>query len=47
MAYATQADLVPLRLTQKDLAELTVDDPLVDPASVAGQQITASVTSAA
>jgi phage gp36-like protein len=26
MAYATQADLVPLRLTQKDLIELTDDD---------------------
>jgi len=26
MAYATQADLVPLRLTQKDLTELTDDD---------------------
>lgn len=26
MAYATQADLVPLRMTQKDLIELTDDD---------------------
>lgn len=45
MAYATQSDLVPLRLTQKDLTELTVDVPSGDPATDAA--VTASVTSAA
>lgn len=45
MAYATQNDLVPLRLTQKDLTELTVDVPSGDP--VADAAITASITTAA
>lgn len=45
MAYATQGDLVPLRLTQKDLTELTVDNPSGDPATDAAT--TASITSAA
>jgi phage gp36-like protein len=45
MAYATQDDLVPLRLTQKDLSELTVDVPSGDPATDAAT--TATVTSAA
>ena len=45
MAYATQADLVPLRMTQKDLTELTVDVPSGDPATDAAT--TASITSAA
>jgi phage gp36-like protein len=30
MAYATQADLVPLRITNADLAELTSEDSTVD-----------------
>jgi phage gp36-like protein len=51
MAYATQADLVPLRLTQKDLNELTIDDdpgqPPIDPISDVGKQIVAQVTGAA
>lgn len=45
MAYATQADLVPLRMTQKDLTELTVDVPSGN--SVTDAETTASVTSMA
>jgi phage gp36-like protein len=45
MAYAVQGDLVPLRMTQKDLTELTVDVPSGDP--VADAATTASITSAA
>lgn len=45
MPYATQADLVPLRMTQKDLTELTVDVPSGNAATDAAA--TASVTSAA
>lgn len=45
MSYASQADLVPLRLTQKDLTELTVDAPSGDPATDA--QTTALIVSAA
>jgi phage gp36-like protein len=45
MAYATQADLVPLRLTAKDLTELTVDVPSGIPATDAAT--TAAVTAAA
>ncbi len=44
MAYATQDDLVPLRMSQKDLNELTIDDPDVDPTSDAGKKIVASIT---
>lgn len=45
MSYATQDDLVPLRMSQKDLTELTVDVPSGDPDTDAAT--TASVTSAA
>jgi phage gp36-like protein len=45
MAYAVQSDLVPLRLTQKDLFELTVDEPTGIPDT--DNPIMASVTSAA
>lgn len=45
MAYATQADLVPLRMTQKDLTELTVDVPSGNPVTDAAT--TATITSAA
>jgi phage gp36-like protein len=45
MAYAAQSDLVPLRMTQKDLTELTVDVPSGDPTTDAAT--TASITSAA
>jgi phage gp36-like protein len=45
MAYAVQSDMVPLRMTQKDLAELTVDVPSGVPATDAAT--TASITSAA
>lgn len=45
MAYACQADLVPLRMTQKDLTELTVDVPSGNPDTDAA--VTATVTSAA
>lgn len=51
MAYAAQSDLVPLRMTQKDLNELTIDNvpgqPAIDPASSEGLAIVAQVTSAA
>jgi phage gp36-like protein len=51
MAYATQADLVPLRMTQKDLNELCVDNvpgqTPIAPNSEQGQAIVASVTAAA
>jgi len=45
MAYATQANLVPLRMSQKDLTELTVDVPSGNPTTDA--DVTATVTSAA
>jgi phage gp36-like protein len=45
MAYATQGDLVPLRMSQKDLTELTVDTPSGDPATDAAT--TAGITAAA
>jgi phage gp36-like protein len=45
MAYATQAQLCPLRLSQKDLTELTVDVPSGDPATDAAT--TASIVTAA
>lgn len=45
MPYATQNDLVPLRMSQKDLTELTVDVPSGNPATDAAT--TASITSAA
>lgn len=45
MAYATQSDLIPLRMTQKDLTELTVDMPSGNPTADAAT--TASITSAA
>jgi phage gp36-like protein len=45
MPYAVQSDLVPLRMTQKDLTELTVDEPSGNPETDAAT--TASVTSAA
>jgi phage gp36-like protein len=45
MAYAIQADLVPLRMSQKDLTELTVDVPSGVPTTDAAT--TASVTSMA
>ena len=45
MPYATQADLVPLRLSEKDLSELTVDTPSGNPDTDAA--VTASITSAA
>jgi phage gp36-like protein len=45
MAYATQADLVPLRMSQKDLSELTVDVPSGNPVTDAA--VTATITSAA
>jgi phage gp36-like protein len=45
MPYATQADLVPLRMTQKDLFELTVDEPTGVTATDAATM--AAVTSAA
>jgi phage gp36-like protein len=45
VAYAIQADLVPLRMTQKDLTELTVDVPSGNPVTDAAT--TASITSAA
>ena len=45
MAYAAQSDLIPLRMSQKDLTELTVDVPSGDPTTDAA--VTASVTSAA
>ncbi|QNI34531.1 DUF1320 domain-containing protein [Alloacidobacterium dinghuense] len=44
MAYAVQSDLVPLRLTQKDVTELTVDVPSGNPATDAAT--TASLVSA-
>lgn len=51
MAYAAQSDLVPLRLSQKDLNELTIDftpgQPAIDPNSAQGLAIVASITSAA
>lgn len=51
MAYAVQSDLVPLRLTQKDLNELCIDNapgqPAIDPNSQQGLTIVATVTSAA
>lgn len=51
MAYAVQSDLVPLRMSQKDLNELCIDNipgqPVIDPASAQGLAIVASVTSAA
>lgn len=43
MAYATQADLVPLRMSQKDLTELTVDVPSGNPATDAA--VTAQLVS--
>lgn len=43
MAYATQDDLVPLRLTQKDLVELTDDD---DTGDVDADIVTAALTEA-
>ncbi|MGH2344655.1 MAG: gp436 family protein [Chloroflexota bacterium] len=43
MAYATQDDLVPLRLTQKDLIELTDDD---DTGAVNADIVTAALTEA-
>lgn len=45
MPYATQAQLCPLRLSQKDLAELTVDVPSGNPATDAAA--TAAIVSAA
>lgn len=49
MAYATQNDLVPLRMSQKDLSELTVDvpsgAPAVDAATTA-QIVTAALEEA-
>jgi phage gp36-like protein len=45
LAYATQDDLVPLRMTQKDLAEITVDEPSGDDAVDAA--VTASMVSKA
>lgn len=45
MAYATQSDLAPLRMSQKDLTELTVDVPSGNPTTDAAT--TASITSAA
>lgn len=51
MAYATQSDLVPLRMTQKDLNELCIDfvpgQAAIDPGSEQGLAIISSVTSAA
>jgi phage gp36-like protein len=51
MAYAVQSDLVPLRMTQKDLNELTIDNvpgqTPIDPTSTEGLAIVAAVTSAA
>jgi phage gp36-like protein len=51
MPYAAQSDLVPLRMSQKDLNELTIDNvpgqAPIDPNSQAGQQIVATVTAAA
>lgn len=51
MAYATLADLVPLRLTQKDANELCIDSvpgqPPVIPGSEQGNAIVATITSAA
>lgn len=44
MAYATQAQLVPLRMTQKDVTELTVDVPSGNPVTDAA--VTASIVSA-
>lgn len=43
MAYATQSDLVPLRMSQKDLTELTVDVPSGTPATDAA--VTAQLVS--
>lgn len=40
MAYATQAQLCPLRLSQKDLTELTVDVPSGNPATDAATTAT-------
>ena len=45
MAYATQGDLVPLRLSQKDVTELTVDVPSGNPETDA--TTTATIVSAA
>ena len=45
MAYAVQSDLVPLRVTQKDLTELTVDVPSGN--AGADAEATASIVSAA
>lgn len=45
MAYATQADLVPLRMTQKDVTELTVDVPSGNAQTDA--EVTSSIVSAA
>lgn len=45
MAYATQDNLVPLRMSQKDLTELTVDVPSGDPTADAAT--TATIVSAA
>lgn len=45
MAYATQAQLVPLRMTQKDLTELTVDVPSGNAATDAAT--TATIVAAA
>jgi phage gp36-like protein len=47
--YATQDDLVPLRMTQKDLDEITVDEPSGDPAvdaAVTARIVTAAMTEA-
>jgi phage gp36-like protein len=44
MAYAAQTDLVPLRITQTELTQLTVDVPSGNPATDAA--VTASIASA-
>lgn len=43
MAYATQSDLTPRRMTSDDLAELCIDDSTVDPGSAEGQGIISTV----
>jgi phage gp36-like protein len=45
MAYAQQSDMVPLRITQTELTQLTVDVPSGNP--VADAAVTAAVSSAA
>ena len=44
MAYASQSDLCPVRLSQTELTQLTVDVPSGSPATDA--QVTASITAA-